>query len=183
MLYYTESKYVPHEDLVGDFMGLRSTVYWVEGRTRGSDTPLANQLVAYGDRLYEPTGEHSLRLESRTSGAAAVRRCGITRPVDVLNIKPAAFFEKKIKLLSYDVDRLEKALLRRTFDVERPRFDVCGDPDSPRKLINWVGAWLTEVAKTETQLLHDQLRHLRADVIPLDCLNLPTSLEFPVYGT
>ena len=86
------------------------TTYLVrkKSRKRRSD----RDLVVYSDRQSKPVQLPACHVELRLQRAASVRRQGVHRPADLLNINPRLMFAKNVALALFDWEDLRRRWMR-----------------------------------------------------------------------
>ena len=87
-----------------------NAVYWVEQSSRSRRSN--RDFVAYEDKLSKITSSPCNHLELRFYGTPSVRKQGFELATDLIDINPRMLFQRHIKLVEFDPERLKRQQIR-----------------------------------------------------------------------
>ena len=159
-------------------------IYWIEQRSRSRRSN--RDLVLYADKPSKITGESCTHLELRFYGAASVRKQGIERVTDLIKINPRHLFQHHIKLVEFDPEALKQLAIRKA--IRRDIAFYRGKETSP-----FVDKYRASIARRVRSIVErayqDRVQQFkgadpeyvnRLKPIPIDVLNLPDRLSWPL---
>lgn len=102
----------------GDMLDVETTLYWIQQKARKRRS--SRDIAFYSDRPSKLTGElDCIHLELRLQNASAIKREGIERAIDLIDLDPQALFAKHIRLVSFDAQERKQNAIRQTVKADR----------------------------------------------------------------
>lgn len=165
-----------------------NSVYWTRQHVRLEQGKRQSNrdLVLYADRHSKVTGEvDTVHLELKFLNARSVRREGFRDVKILLKLDPEKLFRKHIRLVEFDFERFDRAMVRRTLNQERQRFLTSKKRPSEFadrfrcNLRKRTEAFFKRIHMNRIQLLKDHWPPKKLQFIDIGVLNIPHKLEWP----
>jgi hypothetical protein len=161
-----------------------NALYWTElsSRSRRSN----RDLVVYEDRPSKITGAACTHLELRFYGTPSVRKQGIERIRDLMEINPRLLFQRHVKLVDFDPEELKqrqvRAAIRHDIAFYRGKETNAFTDKYRASIPRRVSSLVQRQCRGRVQQVKNVYPHhvKRLESISIDVLNLPDRLSWPL---
>jgi hypothetical protein len=161
-----------------------NALYWIEQHSRSRRS--TRDLILYADKPSKITGQDCTHLELRFYSTPAIRKQGFEKITDLIGINPHLLFQRHIKLVEFDPEALKQSQVRAAIERDKAFYrDKETSPfidkyraSIPRRVRSLVEHAYQDRVQQFKNADPDYVNRLKS--IPIDVLNLPNRLSWPL---